>query len=126
MMQTLKNPMDSIQNLDSGSFWNIRLLPTLIAVIRSGDLIHLTDKEYLLLDYFIKNPGRIISQDELTKVLWQGNDKPQSNSLRVWINSLRNKIDKDYEPVLIHTRIGHGYFIYPGLNKNKETDSDTQ
>ena len=126
MVQTLKSPMDSTQNLDSGSFWNIRLLPTLIAVIRSGNLIHLTDKEYMLLDYFIKNPGRIISQDELTKALWQGNDKPQSNSLRVWINSLRNKIDKDYEPALIHTRIGHGYFIYPGTSKNKEVESENQ
>jgi two-component system, OmpR family, copper resistance phosphate regulon response regulator CusR len=81
-------------------------------IARRGDkMIKLSAKEFLLLEYFMKNPGRVISRAELADKVWNINFETGTNVVEVYINMLRNKIDKDFEPKLLHTRIGLGYVL---------------
>jgi DNA-binding response OmpR family regulator len=85
-------------------------------VIRAGKEIAVTPKEYGLLEYFLKNRSRIISKDELAINLWDANYGVTHNTIEVYINFLRNKIDKGFETKLILTKPGFGYY----LNNEKE------
>ncbi|MBK5278479.1 MAG: response regulator transcription factor [Bacteroidia bacterium] len=79
--------------------------------IRDGNRIALTAKEFLLLEYFIRNKGRVLSKPELAEKIWDVTFDTGTNVVEVYINILRKKIDKDFEPKLIHTRIGLGYMM---------------
>jgi two-component system copper resistance phosphate regulon response regulator CusR len=79
--------------------------------IRSGTVIHLTAKEFLLLEYFIRNRERVISRPELAEKIWDVTFDTGTNVVEVYINILRKKIDRDFEPKLLHTRIGLGYIL---------------
>ncbi|MFN3782932.1 MAG: response regulator transcription factor [Spirosomataceae bacterium] len=80
-------------------------------VTRDGQLIELTPKEFLLLEYLIKNKGRVISKGELAEKVWDQNPEKSLNIIEVYINFLRKKIDKDFTTKLIHTKTGMGYFL---------------
>lgn len=79
--------------------------------IRSGIVINLTAKEFLLLEYFIRNRERVISRPELAEKIWDVTFDTGTNVVEVYINILRKKIDRDFEPKLLHTRIGMGYIL---------------
>ena len=79
--------------------------------IRSGKKINLTAKEFLLLEYFIQNRGRVISRSELAEKIWNLKFDSGTNVVEVYINILRGKIDRDFEPKLVHTRVGFGYIF---------------
>lgn len=79
--------------------------------IRSGVVINLTAKEFLLLEYFIRNRERVISRPELAEKIWDVTFDTGTNVVEVYINILRKKIDRDFEPKLLHTRIGMGYIL---------------
>lgn len=79
--------------------------------IRDGNKIPLTAKEFILLEYFIRNKGRVLSRVELAEKVWDITFDTGTNVVEVYINILRKKIDKDYEPKLIQTRIGLGYVL---------------
>ncbi|MBL7862214.1 MAG: response regulator transcription factor [Cyclobacteriaceae bacterium] len=79
--------------------------------IRDATKIALTAKEFLLLEYFMKNKGRVLSRSELAEKIWDVTFDTGTNVVEVYINILRKKIDKDFEPKLIHTRIGLGYIM---------------
>ncbi|NEM99029.1 response regulator transcription factor [Pontibacter burrus] len=81
------------------------------AVTRSGKLINLTAKEFSLLEYFIRNKGKVLSRLDLLENVWELNFDLSSNVVDVYVNYLRNKIDKDFNPKLIHTVIGMGYVL---------------
>jgi DNA-binding response OmpR family regulator len=78
---------------------------------RSEKAIKLSAKEFALLEYFMKNPGRVISRAELAEKVWDLKFETGTNVVEVYINMLRNKIDKGFEPKLLHTRIGLGYVL---------------
>lgn len=78
---------------------------------RSGKLIKLAAKEFKLLEFFMHNPGRVISKAELAEKVWDLKFETGTNVVEVYINMLRNKIDRDFEPKLIQTRIGLGYSL---------------
>jgi two-component system, OmpR family, copper resistance phosphate regulon response regulator CusR len=78
---------------------------------RSDKNILLTAKEYTLLEFFMRNKGRVISRMELTEKVWGLNFDPGTNVVDVYVNLLRKKIDKDFEHKLIQTRIGIGYML---------------
>lgn len=80
-------------------------------VTRDGQPIELTPKEFLLLEYLIKNKGRVISKGELAEKVWDQNPEKSLNIIEVYINFLRKKIDKDFATKLIHTKTGMGYFL---------------
>lgn len=81
------------------------------AAIRGDKLIKLSAKEFTLLEYFMRNPGRVIPRAELAEKIWDITFETGTNVVEVYINMLRNKIDRDIEPKLLHTRIGLGYVL---------------
>lgn len=80
-------------------------------VKRGGKKIDLTPKESALLEYFIKNKGRVITRAEIAEKVWNIDFDTGTNLIEVYVNYLRNKIDKNFDKKLIHTQFGMGYFI---------------
>lgn len=78
---------------------------------RDGVDIDLTPKEFQLIEYFLRNPGRIISKTELAEKVWDISFENSSNVVEVYINYLRNKIDKPFSRKLLHTVFGTGYIL---------------
>lgn len=81
------------------------------SAIRGDKLIKLSAKEFMLLEYFMRNPGRVIPRAELAEKIWDITFETGTNVVEVYISMLRNKIDRDMEPKLLHTRIGLGYVL---------------
>lgn len=92
-------------------FSNLKLDLDKKVAIRAGTVINLTAKEFLLLEYFIRNRERVISRPELAEKIWDVTFDTGTNVVEVYINILRKKIDRDFEPKLLHTRIGLGYIL---------------
>lgn len=90
---------------------DLELDPVRHLVTRSGKKINLTGKEYALLEYLIRNRGRIVTQSMIIEHVWDMNYDGTSNVVNVYINHLRKKIDEDSDVKLIHTSRGHGYKI---------------
>lgn len=80
-------------------------------VTRSGKEIQLSTKEYSLLEYLVLNSGRVISRTELTEHMYDTDFDLDSNVIDVYINYLRNKIDKGFGRNLVHTVRGAGYVL---------------
>lgn len=79
--------------------------------IRDGKSINLTTKEFLLLEFLLRNKNRVVSKEEIALNVWEIDFDPQTNVIEVYINYLRRKIDKDFTPKLIHTKSGMGYIL---------------
>jgi two-component system copper resistance phosphate regulon response regulator CusR len=80
-------------------------------VKRNGQLINLTAREFFLLEFFLKNIGRVLSRAEIAENIWEISFDTGTNIVDVYINYLRNKIEKGFSPKLIHTVIGMGYVM---------------
>ena len=80
-------------------------------VKRKNNIIELTLKEYILLEYLIVNKDTIVSEDMINEALWDMQSQTSSNIISVYMYRLRNKINKGYETQLIHTIRGRGYKI---------------
>lgn len=78
---------------------------------RGEDIISLTQKEYKLLEYLLGNKERVISREELLKNVWNINFELNTNIIDVYINYLRNKVDKNYDRKYINTVPGHGFVL---------------
>jgi DNA-binding response OmpR family regulator len=82
-------------------------------VRRAGKEISLTAKEYALMEYFLRHPGKVLSRAEIAESVWDESYDPFSNTIEVYIARLRRKIDAEAEIKLIHTRRGVGYVLEP-------------
>ena len=82
-------------------------------VFRSGNEIALTLKEFQLLLYLAEAQGRTVSKQQITEHVWEHNFNTNTNTVEVYINFLRKKLDKDFNVKLIHTRSGFGYYLSP-------------
>ena len=104
----MRRPQDTIgQVLSVGS---LTLDTTLKTVARNGQDIKLSAKEYAILEYFMRNPGRILSKNNIMAHVWDFDSDILPNNIEVFITYLRAKIDKPFnEPPLIHTIRGFGY-----------------
>jgi DNA-binding response OmpR family regulator len=80
-------------------------------VSRDGKQITLTAREFTLLEYFIRNNGRVISRNTILEQVWELDFDTGTNVVDVYVNYLRKKIDKGFSPKLIHTVIGMGYVL---------------
>jgi two-component system copper resistance phosphate regulon response regulator CusR len=78
---------------------------------REGKQILLTAKEYSLLELFIKNPAKLLSREFIMERVWGINFDTGTNMVDVYVNYLRNKIQKGFDKKLIHTVIGMGYIL---------------
>jgi two-component system copper resistance phosphate regulon response regulator CusR len=89
---------------------------------RGDRRISLTHKEYSLLEYLVRNTGRVVGRAEIAEHVWDEHFDPFSNLIEVYINRLRRKIDAPREIPLLHTRRGAGYLL--GLDENSVTGHD--
>lgn len=80
-------------------------------VFRDDQPIQLTPKEFGLLEFLVKNQGKVVSKAEIAEAIWDQNASQSLNVIEVYINFLRKKIDKDFEPKVIHTKSGMGYVM---------------
>jgi DNA-binding response OmpR family regulator len=80
-------------------------------VTRNDKAISLTAKEFQLLEYLLRNKNKIVSRREIALQVWETDFDTNTNVIDVYINYLRNKIDKNAEQKLIHTQVGMGYIL---------------
>jgi two-component system copper resistance phosphate regulon response regulator CusR len=78
---------------------------------RGGKVLDLTAREYGLLEYLAMRNGQVVTRAEIWAHLYDQNDQSTSNVVDVYIGYLRNKIDRDHDRKLIHTRRGQGYLL---------------
>ena len=79
------------------------------SVKRASKLIQLTSKEFALLEYMLRNPGRPLSKEVIISHVWDYDANILPNTVEVYIKYLRNKIDTPFKKPLIHTVRGFGY-----------------
>ncbi len=80
-------------------------------VVRAGQKIHLTPREYALLEFLAFHRGRVVTRTMIWEHLYDEYDENTSNVVDVYIRYLRNKIDKGFDPPLILTKWGEGYML---------------
>ncbi len=80
-------------------------------VFRRGRRIDLTPKEYALLEYLMQNEGQILTRTMISESIWDYHFDSLTNVIDVHVYHLRNKIDKGFEPQLLHTIKGVGYVL---------------
>ena len=90
---------------------NLVLEPDGHRVFREKTKIELTPKEYALLEFFMRHPGQIITRTMISEKVWDYHFDTSTNIIDVHVSHLRNKIDKDFEPKLLHTVKGVGYVL---------------
>src|SRR6187401_43121 len=104
----------TIQGLPAGNILQIADLEINLdskEVLRSGNKISLTAKEFQLLEYLVRNKNKVVSRADIANKVWDIGFDTGTNVIDVYINFLRKKIDKDYDVKLIHTQIGMGYIM---------------
>jgi two-component system copper resistance phosphate regulon response regulator CusR len=80
-------------------------------VKREGEKINLTAKEFQLLEYLVRNKNRVVSRADIAINVWDVDFDTNTNVIDVYINYVRNKIDKGFSQKLIQTQIGMGYIL---------------
>lgn len=108
----LKRTMN--QQLPSGNLLTVADLEMDVdskEVTRAGKSISLTAKEFQLLEYFMRNRNRVVSRADIAERVWELDFDTKTNVIDVYVNFLRKKIDKGFEPKLIHTQVGMGYMM---------------
>lgn len=102
---------DSLEKSNILKFHDLQLDLIIHKVSRAGKEIELTNKEYSLLEYFMRNPNKILTRTMISESVWTYDFDTYTNVIDVYINFLRNKIDKKGLSKLIHTVRGVGYIL---------------
>jgi two-component system copper resistance phosphate regulon response regulator CusR len=105
-----RSPIISIQK-NSLRFSDLELDRETKSVYREGKTIELTAREFALMEYFLLSPERVISKSEIAEKVWDINFDMGTNVIEVYVNYLRNKVDKNFNKKLIHTSHGMGYIL---------------
>jgi two-component system copper resistance phosphate regulon response regulator CusR len=90
---------------------DLTLNPATREVTRAGRPITLTTREYTLLEYFMRNAGRVLTRPMIAEHVWHLDFDSESNTIDVYVGYLRRKIDTAGEPRLFHTVRGSGYVL---------------
>jgi|SRR5690554_1342043 len=91
--------------------YDITIHPAQKQVFRQGKEVALTPREYQILLKLSENKGEVISKSELIKEIWGSSFDSNTNIIEVYINFLRNKIDKPFGKSSIKTKVGYGYYL---------------
>ena len=102
-----RTPMTSAPTLQAG---DLSIDTASHRVFSGEEEVPLTSKEYALLEYFVRNVGRVVSRAEIAEHVWDENFDPFSNLIEVYVNRLRRKVDRN-EPHRIITRRNEGYML---------------
>ncbi len=87
--------------------------PTTRTVTRGGRPISLTNREFALLEYLMRNAGKVVSKTMILSHVWEYNFDTQTNLVDVLVSRLREKLDRPFEHKLLHTVRGVGYVLRP-------------
>ena len=93
------------------SIYDLTLNPINREVIRGGKEIVLTNKEFLLLEYFLRNKNRVLTRTMISEKIWDIDFITESNIVDVYINFLRAKVDKGFDKKIIKTVRSVGYIV---------------
>jgi len=77
---------------------------------RAGKRIDLTSKEFALMETFLLNKNKLLSREFIIEQVWDLDFETGTNIIDVYVNYLRKKVDKDFEPKIIHTKFGFGFY----------------
>jgi len=80
-------------------------------VTRGGRRLELRPREFALLEYLMRQGGRVVSKSAILSQVWDYNFDPRTNVVDVLVHRLRDKVDRDFEEKLIHTVRGVGYVL---------------
>lgn len=98
-------------NSEELSIYDLTLNPMNREVTRAGKEIELTNKEFLLLEYFLRNKNRVLTRTMISEKIWDIDFITESNIVDVYINFLRSKVDKGHDKKIIRTVRGVGYIV---------------
>jgi DNA-binding response OmpR family regulator len=107
----LRRPKGVLSN--SLKFGDLELDPRSRRVVRGGNEVQLGPKEFALLEFFMRHPSEVFTSDALLERVWLNESDSSSDTVRVHINRLRNKIDTDGTESLIRTVFKQGYRFHP-------------
>ncbi|HQW87180.1 MAG TPA: response regulator transcription factor [Flavobacteriales bacterium] len=79
--------------------------------VREGRRIPLTAKEFALLEYLMRNAERVVSRAQISERVWDIDFDTGTNVVEAYVKLVRKKVDREFEPKLIHTRVGFGYIL---------------
>jgi DNA-binding response OmpR family regulator len=85
--------------------------------------VQLTGKEFALLEFFMRHPDQVLSRELLSEKVWEESFDTLTNVIDVYINYLRNKMDRSFEPKLIHTVRGVGYMFKTPTAPSRRVDA---
>jgi two-component system copper resistance phosphate regulon response regulator CusR len=105
----LKNTGQSQETVNKLVICDLELDLDKKSALRGSSHIDLTAKEFSLLEYFMRNSGRVLSRIDIAEKVWDIRFDFGTNVVDVYVNFLRKKIDKGFDIKLIHTRVGFGY-----------------
>ena len=104
----LRRPRD-LSDDESSTYEDLVLDASTYTATRAGVSAYLTPKEFSLLQYFMRNRGRVVSRGMILEHVWDGEGDPFSNAIETHIVNLRKKIDTGHDVKFIHTVPGRGY-----------------
>jgi len=108
LMRRNQNPQQSDEII---TVEDLQINVSELKVTRDGTEIYLTPKEYQLLLLLAKAKGKPVSKQSISDIVWDLNFETGTNTIEVYINFLRKKVDKNFDVKLIHTRPGFGYYL---------------
>lgn len=106
-----KNSTPSVAEQKEISYADLKIDLMTKSVTRNDREIKLTPKEFNLLTFMVRNHGRVLSRAEIAEKVWNTHFDTGTNFIDVYINYLRNKIDRDFQTKLIHTKPGMGFIL---------------
>jgi two-component system, OmpR family, copper resistance phosphate regulon response regulator CusR len=106
-----RRPIETYKNSNTLKFLDVEMNLDTKEVSRLNKKIMLTPREFDLLEYFLRNPERVISKVEIAEKVWKLDFDTGTNVVEVYVNFLRKKLESDFESKLIHTQFKTGYIF---------------
>jgi len=106
-----RRPIETYQSSPVLKFADIEMNTETKEFFRNGQKIMLTPREFSLMEYLLKNPGRVISKTEIAERVWNLHFDTGTNVIEVYVNFLRKKVEKGFSQKLIHTQFKNGYIL---------------
>jgi DNA-binding response OmpR family regulator len=101
---------DTLLNNDKLSIADLEIDLATKSVTRAGKKIDLTAKEFAFMENFVRYKDKLLTREFIIEQVWGIDFDPGTNVIDVYVNYLRKKIDRDFEPKLIHTKFGFGFY----------------
>ncbi len=106
-----RRPVETYQPSPNLRFSDLEMNLETKEFFREGQKIALTPREFSLMEYLLRNPGRVISKNEISERVWNLHFDTGTNVIEVYMNFVRKKVEKGFAKKLIHTQFKNGYIL---------------